>query len=138
MNMNTDRYLFVNLPVQEVKRSMEFFTRLGFEFNMQFTNDQAACLIVNGSANVMLLERPYFQTFTRKQLCDSNTHVEALFAFSCKSRAEVDELVERALGIGGTPAFEPQDHGFMYMRSFCDPDGHHWEVMWMDPKAMAS
>src|SRR5687768_4190625 len=100
MNMNTDRYLFVNLPVQEVKRSMEFFTRLGFEFNMQFTNDQAACLIVNGSANVMLLERPYFQTFTRKQLCDSSTHVEALFAFSCKSRAEVDELVERALGIG--------------------------------------
>ncbi len=130
------RKLFVNLPVRDRQRSMEFWSRLGFEFNPTFTDDKAACMIVSEEAFVMLLTEPFFKTFTSKQICDTSSHTEGLFALSCTSRAEVDELVKKAIAAGGTPARDPQDHGFMYGWSFHDPDGHHWEVLWMDPKAI--
>jgi predicted lactoylglutathione lyase len=130
------RKLFVNLPVRDLHRSVAFFTKLGFTFNPQFTDESATCMIVSEEAFVMLLVRDRFKDFTKKQLCDTTTHTEGLFALSCASRAEVDELVKTAIGAGGTHAQDPQDHGFMYGWSFYDLDGHHWEVFWMDPAAV--
>ena len=132
----TSRSIFVNLPVRDLKKSMAFFSGLGFEFNQQFTDEKAACMIVSGDAFVMLLTEPFFKTFTTRAICDTATQSEGLFAFSCSSRAEVDELVKKAIAAGGTPAMDPQDHGFMYASSFYDLDGHHWEVLWMDPAAI--
>jgi predicted lactoylglutathione lyase len=132
------RKIFVNLPVHDLKRSLEFFGKLGFEFNPEFTNDQGACMLVSEQAFVMLLTQPFFQSFTQKRLCDTSTHTEALFALSCSNRAEVDELVKTAIAAGGKQALDPQDHGFMYGWSFYDLDGHHWEVLWMDPAARPS
>ena len=127
------RKVFVNLPVRDLKRSMEFFSRLGFEFNPQFTDDNAACMVLSEEGFVMLLREPFFKTFTKKAVCDTSSQSEALVALSCESRAEVDSLVKKALANGGSTAMPPQDHGFMYGWSFYDPDGHHWEVFWMDP-----
>jgi predicted lactoylglutathione lyase len=83
----------------------------------------------------MLLNEAFFRTFTTHELCNTRTHTEGLFALSCASRAEVDELVKKAIAAGGSRAMNPQDHGFMYASSFYDLDGHHWEVFWMDPAA---
>jgi predicted lactoylglutathione lyase len=130
------RKIFVNLAVRELERSKEFFTKLGFTFEPKFTDEKAACMIVSPEAFVMLLEEPFFKTFTRRELCDTTRQTEGLFALECGSRAEVDEMVETALGAGGSRAMDPMDHGFMYGWSFYDPDGHHWEVLWMDPKAL--
>jgi predicted lactoylglutathione lyase len=130
------RKLFVNVAVRDLERSMEFFSKLGFEFNPRFTDEKAACMIISDEAYVMLLTEPFFQTFTRRQVCDTRTHTEALSALSCSSRAEVDELVARAVAAGGSHAGDKQDHGFMAAWSFYDLDGHHWEVVWMDPAAL--
>ncbi len=130
-----NRQIYINLAVKDPKRSMEFFGRLGFEFNAKFTDDKAACMIVSEHAYVMLLNEAFFRTFTKKQPCDTQTHTEGLFAVSCPSRAAVDEMVKLAVAAGGAHAMAPQDHGFMYGWSFYDLDGHHWEVMWMDPEA---
>jgi uncharacterized protein len=135
MGANPSRKLFVNLAVRNLKRSVDFFSTLGFTFDPKFTDDHATCMIVSDEAFVMLLEQDFFRGFTRNQLCDTSTHTEALFALSCASRTEVDELVAAAVAAGGKHAMEPQDHGFMYGWSFYDPDGHHWEVFWMDPDA---
>lgn len=129
----TPRKLFVNLAVKDSNASMEFFRKLGFEFNMQFTDDKAACMIVSDEAFVMLLREPFFKGFTKKQPCDTSTQNEALLALSCQSRGEVDEIVRKAIAAGGSHAMDPMDHGFMYGWSFYDLDGHHWEVLWMDP-----
>ena len=130
------RQIFVNLAVRDLKKSKEFFSRLGFEFNPRFTDDKAACMIIGEAAYVMLLGQPFFKTFTRRELCDTTRQTEALLALSCSSRAEVDQMVEKAVAAGGQHAMEPQDHGFMYGWSFYDLDGHHWEVLWMDPNAI--
>ena len=130
------RKIFVNLAVRDLERSKEFFATLGFEFDPKFTDENAACMIVSDEAFVMLLAEPFFRTFTRRELCDTTTHTEGLFAIECASRAEVDELVRKALAAGGKPAMDPIDHGFMYGWSFYDLDGHHWEVFWMDPKTV--
>ncbi len=138
MAHNGARKIFVNLPVADLERSKSFFGGLGFSFNRQFTDDKAACMVVSGEAYVMLLAEAFFRTFTKKEPCDTRTHSEGMFALSCASRAEVDELVQKALAAGGSRAMDPVDHGFMYGWSFYDPDGHHWEVMYMDPKAIPS
>jgi uncharacterized protein len=130
------RKLFVNLPVRNLKRSVDFFTKLGFAFNPQFTDEKATCMIFSDDGYVMLLEDDRFRDFTRQQICDTRTHTEGLFAFSCGSRAEVDALYETALSAGAKPAMDPQDHGFMLTKSFYDLDGHHWEIFWMDPQAL--
>jgi predicted lactoylglutathione lyase len=136
MSVPTSRKLFVNLAVRDLKKSMAFFSGLGFAYNPQFTDDKAACMIVSDEAFVMLLAEPFFKGFTRKQICDTNRQTEALLALSCTSRAEVDEIVKKAVSAGGGHAMDPMDHGFMYGWSFYDLDGHHWEVMWMDPAAL--
>ena len=133
----TTRKIFVNLPVQDLGRAMEFFRSLGFDFNMKFTDDKAACMIVSEEAFVMLLTEPFFRTFTKRELWSRDTETEGLFALSCTSRAEVDEMVSKAIVAGGKHAMEPTDHGFMYGWSFYDLDSHHWEVYWMDPATAA-
>ena len=127
------RKLFVNLPVRDLSKSMAFFAKLGFEFNPKFTDDKAACMIIGSDAYAMLLAEPFFRTFTERRPCDTTTHTEAICAVSCDSRADVDELLRRALVNGGTRAKPATDHGFMYGVSFYDVDGHHWEAFWMDP-----
>ena len=129
------RMIFVNLPVQDLDRSVAFFRGLGFTFNEQFTDRNATCMEVSDQACVMLLVRPFFATFTTKDVADAAASTEAILAVSARSRAEVDTLVDRALALGGAVAQQPSDDGFMYGRSFYDPDGHAWEVMWMDPAA---
>lgn len=136
MTTKPSRKLFVNLAVRDLERSKAFFSKLGFEFNPQFTDDKAACMIISAEAYAMLLTEPFFRTFTKRQICDTSTHSEGLFALSCDSREEVDELANTAIAAGGTQATDPQDHGFMYVRTFYDLDGHHWELAWMNPEAM--
>ena len=128
-----ERMIFVNLPVQNLQKSMEFFSALGFTFNPQFTDDKAACMIISDKAFAMLLSEPFFRGFTSNDVCDTSTHTETLLALSCESRAEVDQLVRKAIDAGGRHAKDSMDHGFMYGWSFYDLDGHHWEVLWMDP-----
>ena len=127
--------IFVNLPVSDLPRSKRFFTALGYRFDPKFTNDDAACMVINeGSIYAMLLTRGFFQQFTPREIADATRTTEVLTCLSAPSRAAVNELVEKALAAGGTEPRPPQDHGFMFGRSFADPDGHIWEIMWMDPK----
>ena len=129
------RQIFVNLPVKDMQRSKAFFGALGFSFNPQFTNDQGACMVISESIFAMLLVEPFFQTFTRKPIADATKSTEAIVCLSCASRAEVDDLVRKAVAAGGTAPSQPQDHGFMYGHGFTDPDGHIWELVYMDPAA---
>ena len=135
MSVPANRKLFVNVAVEDLDRSVAFFSRLGFEFDPRFTDESGTCMIVGEGAYFMLLVKERFADFTPNALCDSTTQTEALFAFSVDSRQAVDELTEAALASGGSVAAEDQDHGFMYGRSFRDPDGHHFEVFWMDTDA---
>ena len=130
------RMIFVNLPVRDLPKTKDFFSALGFTYNQQFTDDKAACMIVSDQAFVMLLSEPFFRGFTKNQICDTSTHTEAIFALSCESKVEVDQIVRKAIDAGGRHALDPVDHGFMYNWSFYDLDGHHWDVLWMDPKAV--
>jgi uncharacterized protein len=136
MATSPSRKLFVNLPVHDLKKSVEFFTRLGFQFDPRITDDKATCMILSEEAFVMLLVDERFKDFTSKQICDTRTATEALFCISAESRDAVDALVHGAIAAGGTHALKPMDHGFMYGWSFYDLDGHHWEVMWMDPASL--
>jgi len=130
------RMIFVNVAVEDLDRSVEFFTKLGFAFDPRFTDETATCMIVNDEAFVMLLVESKFKEFTKKELADTATQTEAIFALSAESREGVDELADTALEVGGSLANDPMDYGFMYGRSFQDLDGHIWEVIWMDPSAL--
>jgi predicted lactoylglutathione lyase len=138
MASSSNRKIFVNVAVREVRRSIAFFTKLGFTFNPEFTDDKAACMVVNPDACVVLLSESFFRTFTKKEICNTGSHSEGLFALSCRSRAEVNELVNRAIAAGGSPAMDAMDRGFMYGWSFYDLDGHHWEVLWVKPTGVVS
>jgi uncharacterized protein len=130
------RQIFVNLPVKDLNQSVEFFTKLGFTFNPQFTNEDATCMIVDENIFVMLLVEKYFQTFTHKEICDASKSTEVLVSLSFKSRAEVDAMIAKAIAAGGTTYKEPTDMGFMYQHGFQDLDGHLWEIFFMDESAM--
>src|ERR671919_2376299 len=110
--MLTGRKMFVNLPVRDLHRSMGFFSTLGFTFDPRFTDEKAACMVVSEDAFVMLLTEPFFKTFTPRRVCNTARDTEGLFALSCRSRAEVDEMVATAIAAGGTHAMDKQDHGF--------------------------
>jgi len=126
--------LFVNLPVQSLSRSVEFFKQLGFTFNAQFTNQNATCMVISETIYVMLLVKDFFKTFTKKEIADAERVTESILALTAESRSHVDQLADKAMAAGAKLTKEPQDHGFMYVRSFQDPDGHQWEIFWMDPK----
>ena len=128
-----NKHIFVNLPVKNLEKSKEFFTKLGYTFNPQFTDDKGACMVISDTIFAMLLSEPFFKTFTKKDISDATKTTEVLVALSVESKAEVDACLEKVLAAGGKEARDAQDHGFMYARSFEDLDGHIWEMVWMDP-----
>jgi predicted lactoylglutathione lyase len=128
--------IFVNLPVKDLKKSIEFFTRLGYTFNPQFTDETATCMIVSEEIYVMLLTHEKFKTFTPNQICDAKKSTEVLVCLSCERREEVDEMVGKAVAAGGNTYNQPQDHGFMYAHGYQDLDGHIWELIYMEPSAI--
>jgi uncharacterized protein len=130
------RKIFVNLPVKNLKQSIDFFTKLGFNFNLQFTDETATCMIVSDDIFVMLLTHDKFKSFTPNAICDATKSTEVLVCLSSESRTAVDEMVNNAIAAGGKTYNEPQDHGFMYAHGFQDLDGHIWEVMYMEPDAV--
>lgn len=130
------RLIFVNLPVSDLAASTRFFRALGFDFDPKFTDESCACMVVSEHAYVMLLVESRFADFTTKPIADARKSTEAILCVSAGDRAAVDAFADAALRAGGSPANEPMDHGFMYGRSFHDPDGHLWEVMWMSAEAV--
>lgn len=123
--------VFINLPVADLPKSLAFYEALGFPRNPRFTDDTAACIAVSDTVYVMLLPHARFRDFTPKAICDTSKAVEVLLNLSCKSREEVDRLVAKALGSGGSTYDKPEDSGFMYSHSFVDPDGHGWGIFHM-------
>jgi predicted lactoylglutathione lyase len=128
--------MFVNLPVKDLPRAKAFFAELGYKFNPQFSDDNAACMLIGDDSFAMLLVEPFFQTFTNKPIADARQSTEVLVALSHESKASVQRMVEKALGAGARRYKEPNDHGFMYQWGFEDLDGHIWEHFWMDPAAV--
>ncbi len=125
--------IFVNLPVKNLNRSVEFFTKLDFKFNPEFTDETATCMIVAEDIFVMLLTEAKFKTFTPKEICDATKSTEVLVCLSLESRERVDEMVRKAVAAGGTTYRESKDYGFMWQHGFQDLDGHIWELICMEP-----
>lgn len=125
--------IFVNLPVKDLNKSVAFFTKLGYTFNPQFTDEKATCMIISDTIYVMLLIEPFFQSFTKKDIVDTSKAIEVSICLSAESKDAVNELVAKAEAAGGTIPNPATDYGFMYQHSYDDLDGHHWEIMWMDP-----
>ncbi|SDS89495.1 VOC family protein [Actinopolymorpha singaporensis] len=127
--------MFLNLPVEDLARSVAFYEALGYSTDPNFTGDESACVVISETIYVMLVVRPYFQTYVSTEVADATKVTEAMFGLGVDSREDVDTLVDKALAAGGSAAREPRDLGFMYNRTFLDPDGHYWDVFWMDPTA---
>ena len=128
--------IFVNLPVQDLNRSKDFFSKLGYTFNTQFTDDKCACMVISEHIYAMLIVHERFKDFTPKAIADASKTTEVLTCLSAESKDKVNEIADKALAAGATATREPDDYGFMFSRSFNDPDGHIWEVMWMDMEAV--
>ncbi len=128
------KMIFPNIPVKDLKKTMDFFRELGFTFNDKFTDENAACMVINDSASVMLLVEPFFLTFTNKSLTDTSKSAEMILAVSLENKQQVDELFEKALSLGATES-RKEDLGFMYTKALHDLDGHIWEFFWMDENA---
>lgn len=124
--------IFVNLPVKDLDRSVDFFSKLGYTFNSQYTDENATCMIVTEDIFVMLLIEKFFKTFIPNEIADTTKNTESIICLSAESRQAVDEMVKKAIEAGATIYKEPQDDGFMYGHSYRDLDGHLWEIMWMD------
>ncbi|MBD1378955.1 VOC family protein [Metabacillus arenae] len=135
MGVKADK-IFVNLPVKDLNKTVEFFTEIGFEFNAQFTDENATCMVINDNIFAMLLVEDFFKTFTNKEISNATKSTEVIVGLSAESREQVDEIVNKALAAGGKPSKEPVDHGFMYGWSFQDIDGHIWEFIYMDESAI--
>jgi predicted lactoylglutathione lyase len=128
--------IFVNLPAKDLNKTIESFTKLGFKFNPQFTDENATYMIVGEDIFVMLLVEKFFKTFTKKEICDTSKNTEVIVALSVEGREKVDQMINRAIEAGGRESREPQDHGWMYGRSFEDINGHIWEIIYMDESAL--
>ncbi len=128
--------IFVNLPVKDLGKTIEFFTKLGFTFNPQFTDENATCMIVGEDIFVMLLVEKFFKTFTKREICDTAKDTEVIVALSAESREKVDQMISKVIEAGGEESRAPQDYGWMYGRSFQDIDGHLWEIFYMDESAL--
>ena len=128
--------IFINLPVKDLNNTIDFFTKLGFKFNPQFTDENATCMIVGEDIFVMLLVEKFFKTFTKKEICNTSKDTEVIVALSVESREKVDQMINKALESGGKESREPQDHGWMYGRSFEDINKHLWEIIYIDESAV--
>jgi predicted lactoylglutathione lyase len=131
-----DQKVFVNLPVKDLKRSMDFYTALGNRFNRQFTDETAACMVVSDAIYVMLLTEAKFRMFIPGALGDPGEATSVGISLNAPSRADVDAIVGKAIEAGGTTFQEPKDYGFMYQHSFRDVDGHVWAHFFMDPSVV--
>jgi len=129
------KQIFVNLPVKNLTRSVDFFTRLGYTFNPKFTDENATAMIVGENLFVMLLQEKYFASFITKPVSDAKKAAEVLVALPFDSREQVDQHVAKAVAAGARTYSDPKDLGFMYQHGFEDLDGHIWEIFWFDPKA---
>ncbi|TDE41665.1 glyoxalase/bleomycin resistance/extradiol dioxygenase family protein [Flavobacterium rhamnosiphilum] len=128
--------IFINLAVKDLKKSIDFFTTLGFSFNPQFTDEHATCMIIGENIFAMLVTEQRFKDFTKKEICNAHKNTEVLLAMNADNRETVDEMVKNAVDAGGSIYMEPQDHGWMYGHSFADLDGHQWEIFYMDESAI--
>ncbi|GAB4054262.1 VOC family protein [Spirosoma litoris] len=128
--------IFLNLPVKDLNKSVEFFTKLGYSFNAQFTNEDGTCMIISEDIYVMLLVEKFFKSFIKKEIADASKTTEAIICLSADNREAVDEVVKKAVAAGATTPTEAQDQGFMYSHGFQDLDGHLWEFVYMDPAAV--
>lgn len=127
--------VFINFPVKDLEKSKTFFGKLGYKFNPQFTDENAACMVISDTIYSMLVTEPKFKTFTSKEIANGHATKEVIVCLSCDSREKVDETINSAVAAGGKAwPTEPLDYGFMYYHGFEDLDGHHWEIMYMDPK----
>jgi uncharacterized protein len=129
--MNTK--IFVNLPVKDLSRSVDFFKKLGYTFNPQFSDETAVCMVISDDIYAMLLTYDKFKSFSKKEITDTSKSSEVIIALSANSIEEVNSIADKAISAGGTVTRPPEEYGFMFGRSFNDPDGHFWEVYWMDP-----
>jgi uncharacterized protein len=134
--MNNKTKIFVNLPVKDLKKSIDFFTKLGYTFNPKFTDENATCMIINEDIFVMLLVEEFFKTFIKKDVYGALESAEVIMGLSAESKEKVDDLVDKALAAGGKSYSEPTDLGFMYSRNFQDLDNHRWEIIYMDEANM--
>jgi predicted lactoylglutathione lyase len=125
--------IFVNLPVKNLKDSMQFYEAIGYKLNPQFTDETAASIVISDTIYVMLLTPAKFKMFTPKVIADPTKVCHTLISLSCESRSAVEDLMAKAIAAGGSQAHEPEDHGFMYQHGFYDLDGHGWGLFWMDP-----
>lgn len=128
--------VFINLPVKDLHKSIEFYKKLGFSFKPEFSDNNGACIVVSDTIFLMLLTEAFFKTFTKKEVCDSSKAIETMITISAKSRVEVDEMVEKAIAAGARTPNPSQDHGWMYGRGFEDIDGHHWDMVYMNMDAL--
>lgn len=125
--------VFVNLPVKDLDRTVGFFKKLGYDFDPQFSDENSRCMIITDDISIMLLVEPFFKTFTTKEICDTRKSTESILALSADSRVQVDQIIQNCISAGGMEVNKVQDMGWAYERSFQDPDGHLWEVIYMDP-----
>ena len=130
--------IFVNLPVKDLDKTIEFFTALGYRFDPRVTDENATCMIVDENIYVMLLVEKFFGQFTRKKIADAHETTEAIICLSAESKNAVNEIIEKAVKAGATTPMPPQDHGWMYQHGFQDPNGHLWEFAYMDEAALAA
>lgn len=126
------RKVFINLPVKDLKKSMNFFESLGYSFNPRFTDEKAGCMVISDNIYAMMLTEEYFKTFTKKSISDAKASTEVLIALDADSREDVQGMITKAKESGATIYAEAQDHGWMYQHSFADLDGHQWEIVYMD------
>jgi predicted lactoylglutathione lyase len=124
--------IYINLAVSNLERTNNFFQELGFSFNPKFSNEQASCMVLNDKAAVMLLNEAFFRSFTKNEIADAHRTTEVLLAIDQPDKNSVNVFVDKAISLGAKENRDPQDHGFMFARSFHDLDGHIWEVLWMD------
>ena len=130
------KQIFVNLPVKNLNKTIQFFTKLGFKFNPQFTDKNATCMIIGKNIYAMFLVEKFFKTFIKKKISDAKKTTEVLLALSMESRKKVDELVRKAVRAGAKETRKPYDYGWMYGHMFEDLDGHIWEIFYMDMDKM--
>jgi predicted lactoylglutathione lyase len=125
--------IFVNLPVKNLEKSKAFYGALGYSFEPRFTNEQGACMVISEDIYAMLLTHAKFKEFTPKEICDATKTTEVITCLSCESKAQVDDVISKAVAAGGKTFKAPMDYGFMYGNAVTDLDGHIWEYIWMDP-----
>ena len=128
--------IFVNLPVTDLRKSIAFYESLGYKMNPQFTDDTASCIVISEEIYVMLLTHPKFSEFTSLPIGDAKKQTAVIIALDAENKAAVNDMIDRAVRNGGSEPRAAQDYGFMYSRAFADPDGHMWEMFWMEPSAI--